>query len=251
MSITMKNLKNLVEKYTTSLARKACRLAVARVPLGPRTSRSTRHHYRFDDDFDYTFPTFTSETQRKCSENSLVEILYLIFSLLIHLNQWVKAATDGGGKVEDFLASRERRNKTIITTTITPSLATSSHLSVHSLGPLCFLHLQDLKELRVEVDLLHFLRTHFPTWGGPGVKRSSTSTKFVNGKKITTKKVFEGGQETVMTFENDVLKNKTVNGVPQAASCHRGAGFGPGTVARRPAGDLVTPLASGLCPRSD
>lgn len=50
------------------------------------------------------------------------------------------------------------------------------------------------------------------------MKRTSTSTKFINGKKITTKKVSEGGQETVMTFENDVLKSKTVNGVPQALS---------------------------------
>lgn len=56
----------------------------------------------------------------------------------------------------------------------------------------------------------------FSNFAGPGMKRSSTSTKFVNGKKITTKKVSEGGQETVMTFENDVLKTKTVNGVPQA-----------------------------------
>ncbi|CAH0555808.1 unnamed protein product [Brassicogethes aeneus] len=48
------------------------------------------------------------------------------------------------------------------------------------------------------------------------VKRTSTSTRFVNGKKITTKKVFENGKETVMAYENDVLKSKTVNGVPQS-----------------------------------
>ncbi|XP_044753785.1 dnaJ homolog subfamily B member 6-B isoform X2 [Coccinella septempunctata] len=48
------------------------------------------------------------------------------------------------------------------------------------------------------------------------VKRTSTSTKFINGKKITTKKVFENGKETIMSYENDVLKSKTVNGVPQS-----------------------------------
>ncbi|XP_026463310.1 dnaJ homolog subfamily B member 6-like [Ctenocephalides felis] len=50
------------------------------------------------------------------------------------------------------------------------------------------------------------------------VKRTSTSTKFINGKKITTKKVMENGRETVMSYENDILTSKTVNGVPQAIS---------------------------------
>ncbi|XP_033355482.1 dnaJ homolog subfamily B member 6-B isoform X1 [Bombus vosnesenskii] len=52
--------------------------------------------------------------------------------------------------------------------------------------------------------------------GGGAVKRTSTSTRFINGKKITTKKVFENGKETIMSYENDVLKSKTVNGVPQS-----------------------------------
>ncbi|GAB1864740.1 DnaJ-like protein subfamily B member 6 [Camponotus japonicus] len=52
--------------------------------------------------------------------------------------------------------------------------------------------------------------------GGSAVKRTSTSTRFINGKKITTKKVFENGKETIMSYENDVLKSKTVNGVPQS-----------------------------------
>ncbi|XP_052902823.1 dnaJ homolog subfamily B member 6-A isoform X2 [Anopheles moucheti] len=51
--------------------------------------------------------------------------------------------------------------------------------------------------------------------GGP-VKRTSTSTTFVNGKKLMTKKVYENGTETIMSYENDVLKSKTVNGVAQA-----------------------------------
>uniref|UniRef100_A0A182W9D8 J domain-containing protein n=1 Tax=Anopheles minimus TaxID=112268 RepID=A0A182W9D8_9DIPT len=52
--------------------------------------------------------------------------------------------------------------------------------------------------------------------GGGPVKRTSTSTTFVNGKKLMTKKVYENGTETVMSYENDVLKSKTVNGVAQA-----------------------------------
>lgn len=52
--------------------------------------------------------------------------------------------------------------------------------------------------------------------GNASIKRTSTSTRFVNGKKITTKKVFENGKETIMSYENDVLKSKTVNGVPQS-----------------------------------
>merc|ERR1719319_49641 len=48
------------------------------------------------------------------------------------------------------------------------------------------------------------------------MRSSSTSTRFVNGKKITTKKVVDNGQESVSTYENDVLKSHTVNGVQQA-----------------------------------
>jgi DnaJ family protein B protein 6 len=51
---------------------------------------------------------------------------------------------------------------------------------------------------------------------GGGMKRTSTSTKFVNGKKIVTKKVIDGGTETVTVIENDVVKSRTVNGVPQS-----------------------------------
>lgn len=50
------------------------------------------------------------------------------------------------------------------------------------------------------------------------VKRTSTSTTFINGKKIMTKRVFENGRETVLSYENDVLKSKTVNGVSQNLS---------------------------------
>nr|CAD7442631.1 unnamed protein product [Timema bartmani] len=104
--------------------------------------------------------------------------------------------------------------------------------------------------------------------GGGAVKKTSTSTRFINGKKITTKNlesanpsdqsyptlvsvtndckrklgqfeyrfqrtfvetegvpeifgkneesVVENGKETSMTYENDILTSKTVNGVPQS-----------------------------------
>lgn len=48
------------------------------------------------------------------------------------------------------------------------------------------------------------------------VKRVSTSTKYVNGKKITTKKVFENGKEVILQYENDQLMHKSINGVPQS-----------------------------------
>ncbi|KAK7601633.1 hypothetical protein V9T40_009074 [Parthenolecanium corni] len=51
---------------------------------------------------------------------------------------------------------------------------------------------------------------------GGAVKKTSTSTRFSNGKKITTKKIIDGNKETVLRYENDVLTSKTVNGVPQA-----------------------------------
>ncbi|XP_069965248.1 dnaJ homolog subfamily B member 6 isoform X2 [Bactrocera oleae] len=50
------------------------------------------------------------------------------------------------------------------------------------------------------------------------VRRTSTSTTFVNGKKLMTKRVYENGKETVFSYENDVLKSKTVNGVIQKLS---------------------------------
>merc|ERR1719357_1222127 len=52
--------------------------------------------------------------------------------------------------------------------------------------------------------------------GGMNVRSSSTSTRIVNGRKVTTKKVVDNGVETVTTYENDVLKSQTVNGVPAA-----------------------------------
>ncbi|XP_076328218.1 dnaJ homolog subfamily B member 6-B-like [Tachypleus tridentatus] len=49
-----------------------------------------------------------------------------------------------------------------------------------------------------------------------GVKKTSKSTRIVNGKRIETTKVTENGVETVTVREDGVLKKRLVNGVPQA-----------------------------------
>jgi len=49
-----------------------------------------------------------------------------------------------------------------------------------------------------------------------GIKKTSTSTRFVNGKKLETRKVTENGTETITVIEDGVLTSKTVNGVAQA-----------------------------------
>ncbi|XP_073691998.1 dnaJ homolog subfamily B member 6b isoform X2 [Garra rufa] len=52
--------------------------------------------------------------------------------------------------------------------------------------------------------------------GGMGNFRSvSTSTKFINGKRITTKRIVENGQERVEVEEDGQLKSLTVNGKEQ------------------------------------
>ena len=58
----------------------------------------------------------------------------------------------------------------------------------------------------------------FGGMSGPGmsVRSSSSSSRIINGRKVTTKRMMDNGVETVTTYENDVLKSQTVNGVPQA-----------------------------------
>ncbi|XP_038819854.1 dnaJ homolog subfamily B member 6-like isoform X2 [Salvelinus namaycush] len=55
--------------------------------------------------------------------------------------------------------------------------------------------------------------------GGMGNFRSvSTSTKFINGRKITTKRIVENGQERVEVEEDGQLRSLTINGTkPNAA----------------------------------
>jgi len=44
---------------------------------------------------------------------------------------------------------------------------------------------------------------------------TSVSTRFVNGKKVTTQKSFSGGSEEVKVFEDDQLISHTLNGQEQ------------------------------------
>ncbi|XP_031551238.1 dnaJ homolog subfamily B member 6-like [Actinia tenebrosa] len=50
--------------------------------------------------------------------------------------------------------------------------------------------------------------------GAANVRSTSTSTKYVNGKKITKKKIVENGKETVEEYENDTLIKRIVDGTP-------------------------------------
>ncbi|KAL4635293.1 hypothetical protein GN956_G14616 [Arapaima gigas] len=55
------------------------------------------------------------------------------------------------------------------------------------------------------------------SFGGSGMgnfRQVSTSTKFINGRKITTKRIVENGQERVEVEEDGQLKSLTINGVP-------------------------------------
>ncbi|ELU05674.1 hypothetical protein CAPTEDRAFT_6492 [Capitella teleta] len=52
--------------------------------------------------------------------------------------------------------------------------------------------------------------------GGGKFRSTSTSTKFVNGKKIVTKKVIDNGVETVTIEENGAVTSRTVNGQTQS-----------------------------------
>lgn len=50
----------------------------------------------------------------------------------------------------------------------------------------------------------------------PGVRKTTVSSRIVNGKKIETRTTMDNGVETVTVIEDGVVKSKTVNGVPQA-----------------------------------
>ncbi|KAB0396532.1 hypothetical protein E2I00_006740, partial [Balaenoptera physalus] len=52
--------------------------------------------------------------------------------------------------------------------------------------------------------------------GGTGnFKSMSTSTEIINGKKITTKRIIENGQERIEVEEDGELKSMTINGKEQ------------------------------------
>lgn len=50
--------------------------------------------------------------------------------------------------------------------------------------------------------------------GGGNVRRTSTSTKFINGKKVKTTKILENGQETITVEEDGMVTSKTIDGRP-------------------------------------
>ena len=43
----------------------------------------------------------------------------------------------------------------------------------------------------------------------------STSTSIVNGRKVSKTTLVENGKKTVLTYENDVLVEKLINGISQ------------------------------------
>ncbi|XP_050701194.1 dnaJ homolog subfamily B member 6-B-like isoform X3 [Eriocheir sinensis] len=181
-------------------------------PTRPRTSRTTRHHYRFDDDFDYSFPTFTFRDPE--------EVFREFFGGDPTFSDLF--AFDPFEPMGQSANRRRRQGRQRGPGHQGPSQQNHNSISSHFFspfgplfGPPMFSPFSGLEGIEGGGGFTSFSSHSFSSLGGPGVKRSSTSTKFVNGKKITTKKVCEGGQETVMTFENDVLKSKTMNGVPQ------------------------------------
>ncbi|XP_064431722.1 dnaJ homolog subfamily B member 6 isoform X3 [Mirounga angustirostris] len=67
--------------------------------------------------------------------------------------------------------------------------------------------------------LTSFSSTAFAGSGMGNFKSISTSTKMVNGRKITTKRIVENGEERVEVEENGQLKSLTING--GEAPCRR------------------------------
>ncbi|XP_027625866.1 dnaJ homolog subfamily B member 6 isoform X3 [Tupaia chinensis] len=63
--------------------------------------------------------------------------------------------------------------------------------------------------------LTSFSSTSFGGSGMGNFKSISTSTKIVNGRKITTKRIVENGQERVEVEEDGQLKSLTINGKEQ------------------------------------
>ncbi|XP_016052426.1 PREDICTED: dnaJ homolog subfamily B member 6 isoform X3 [Miniopterus natalensis] len=63
--------------------------------------------------------------------------------------------------------------------------------------------------------LTSFSSTSFGGGGMGNFKSVSTSTKMVNGRKITTKRIVENGQERVEVEEDGQLKSLTINGKEQ------------------------------------
>jgi DnaJ family protein B protein 6 len=65
------------------------------------------------------------------------------------------------------------------------------------------------------------------------VRKTSTSTRLVDGKRVVTKKVISDGQETIEIIEDGKVKSKTVNGV-------RDDGAGRLTAGKPPTPECIT-----------
>ncbi|XP_070800457.1 dnaJ homolog subfamily B member 6 isoform X2 [Pituophis catenifer annectens] len=66
--------------------------------------------------------------------------------------------------------------------------------------------------------LTSFSSTSFGGSGMGNFKSVSTSTKIVSGRKVTTKRIVENGQERVEVEEDGLLKSLTINGKEQLLS---------------------------------
>uniref|UniRef100_A0A914CPY1 J domain-containing protein n=1 Tax=Acrobeloides nanus TaxID=290746 RepID=A0A914CPY1_9BILA len=60
----------------------------------------------------------------------------------------------------------------------------------------------------------------FTSSGEPGknAKKTTTSTKVIDGKKIVTKRTEDNGEETVEILEDGILKSRLINGTPVEVS---------------------------------
>ncbi|CAK6434184.1 unnamed protein product [Pipistrellus nathusii] len=84
------------------------------------------------------------------------------------------------------------------------------------------------------------------SFGGGGMgnfKSVSTSTKIVNGRKITTKRIVENGQERVEVEEDGQLKSLTINGVADEDAFQEACRLrGQHALPEQPAGTSARPL---------
>merc|ERR1712241_617851 len=60
-----------------------------------------------------------------------------------------------------------------------------------------------------------FSSSSFGGGGGANIMSQSVSTAYINGRKITTKKIQKNGQTIVEKYENDQLVQKSINGKQQ------------------------------------
>ncbi|XP_054582642.1 dnaJ homolog subfamily B member 6 isoform X7 [Eptesicus fuscus] len=93
--------------------------------------------------------------------------------------------------------------------------------------------------------LTSFSSTSFGGSGMGNFKSVSTSTKIVNGRKITTKRIVENGQERVEVEEDGQLKSLTINGVADEDAFREACRLrGQHALPEQPASTSARPLRS-------